>query len=290
MKIVERLHEAYALVDHWRREGLRIGLVPTMGALHEGHLSLVRTSHKDCDITVATIFVNPAQFGPHEDFSRYPRTLEADFELLTGAQADMVFVPQNDELYPPGFSTFIDPPAIASGLEGEFRPAHFRGVVTIVMKLFQILPATIAYFGQKDFQQLQVIRRMVEDLNVPIRVEGCETVRETDGLAMSSRNRYLSTEDRQAALGLWKALSRVQQMVAVGERSVEALETALRTTLLDSGIERIDYARVVDRENLSELQTLDRSAVALLAAHVGKTRLIDNLLLDPSYGSLEEPV
>ncbi len=274
------MHEAYARALDWRREGLRIGLVPTMGALHEGHLSLVRRSRSECDVTIATIFVNPAQFGPHEDLSRYPKTLEADFEGLAGLETDMVFVPQRDELYPAGFSTFVEPPSVAGVLEGEHRPGHFRGVVTIVLKLFQILPATISYFGQKDFQQLLVIRRMVEDLNVPIRVEACETVRESDGLAMSSRNRYLSPNERQTALGLWNALRTAQEMVAAGERSVAQLESAMGDQLRKAGIEDWDYARVADREDLTDLKTLDRSAVALIAAKVGSTRLIDNLLLE----------
>lgn len=279
MKIVESVYEAYAHVDRWRRDGLRIGLVPTMGALHAGHFSLVQRSAQECEITVATIFVNPTQFGPQEDLSRYPRTLEADFAGLQQRQVDLVFVPQPATLYPAGYSTYVQPPEVAEPLEGEHRPGHFRGVATVVMKLFQILPATVAYFGQKDYQQLAVIRRMVEDLNVPIRVEGCPTLRDPDGLAMSSRNRYLSPEDRAAALGLQRALQRVGELQCGGEISVRVLETLMLQVLTDAGIERIEYARVVDAHSLETIETIDRPAVALIAARVGSTRLIDNVLL-----------
>ena len=196
MKVISSPHEAYAHVSHWRREGLRIGLIPTMGALHAGHLALVERSVSECDISIATIFVNPTQFAPHEDLSRYPRTLESDLDGLRSVKCDLVFVPQTESLYPNGFSTYVEPPAVAAPLEGVCRPGHYRGVCTIVLKLFGILPATVAYFGQKDYQQLTVIRHMVEDLNVNIQVQGCPTVREPDGLAMSSRNRYLNAAHR----------------------------------------------------------------------------------------------
>lgn len=280
MKIVESPHEAYAHIDHWRREGLRIGLVPTMGALHEGHLSLVRRSKQECDISIASIFVNPTQFGPHEDFSRYPRTLEADFKGLHELGTDLVFVPQQSGLYAEGFSTYVHPPLVAKPLEGVHRPDHFRGVTTVVMKLFQILPATVAYFGQKDYQQVAVIRRMVEDLNVPIRVETCATIREADGLAMSSRNRYLNADQRRAALSLWTALSKAQSMLDEKIREVRQLEKAMESELYRNGAERIDYARIVDATTLGDLEIVDRPAVAIIAAHVGQTRLIDNLLLE----------
>ncbi|QDV22018.1 pantoate--beta-alanine ligase [Aureliella helgolandensis] len=280
MKIVETPTEAYAHTDHWRREGLRIGLIPTMGALHAGHLSLAERSRQECDITVVTIFVNPTQFGPQEDFGRYPRTLQEDLLQLKQLGVDMVFTPPRERMYPEGFSSSVQPPAIAEPLEGVRRPGHYQGVVTIVLKLFQIVPATIAYFGQKDYQQLAVIRHMANDLNVPIRIEGCETVREPDGLAMSSRNRYLSPEKRHAALGLWKALSHVKAEAANGQTAIATLEKQMETILYDAGVDRIDYARIVDRDSLADLTLLDRPAVALIAAHVGPTRLIDNLVLD----------
>jgi pantoate--beta-alanine ligase len=279
VKIVANPHEAYAHVSHWRREGLRIGLIPTMGALHAGHLALVHRSAAECDITVATIFVNPTQFAPHEDLARYPRTLDNDLDGLRNANCDLVFVPKNEDLYPSGFSTFVQPPAVAEPLEGVCRPGHYRGVCTIVLKLFGILPATVAYFGQKDYQQLTVIRHMAEDLNVNIQVHGCPTVRESDGLAMSSRNRYLSPEQRETARCLWKSLTLVQQLVLDGVRDVATLESAMQQQLLAGGAERVDYARVVHQETLADLQELDRSAVALIAAHIGSTRLIDNLTL-----------
>ncbi len=279
MNIIENRQQAYQQVSQWRQLGASVGLVPTMGALHAGHLALVQRSCHECQHTLATIFVNPTQFAPHEDLSRYPRTLEQDIAQLREVGTDLLFLPQSDELYPEGFSTTIEPPAVAKPLEGEFRPTHFRGVATIVLKLFQILPATIAYFGQKDFQQLAVIERMVEDLNIPVVVQGCETVREPDGLAMSSRNRYLSVAQRQIALSLWRALCAVHEQATAGETDVGLLEQRLEQSLREGGIERIDYARVVDRRYLTPLAQLDRPAVALIAAHVGSTRLIDNILL-----------
>ena len=281
MKMITSPHEAYAHVSHWRREGLRIGLVPTMGALHAGHLALVERSVAECDVSIASIFVNPTQFAPNEDLSRYPRTLEGDLDGLRSAKCDLVFVPQNESLYPDGFSTFVEPPAVARPLEGVCRPGHYRGVCTIVLKLFGILPATVAYFGQKDYQQLTVIRHMVEDLNVSIQVQGCPTVREPDGLAMSSRNRYLNAAQRETALCLWKSLSLVQQLVSSGERSVATLESAMHQQLIAGGVDLIDYARVVHQETLADLTELAPPAIALIAAQIGSTRLIDNLMLLP---------
>lgn len=252
-----------------------------MGALHAGHLALVERSVSECDISIATIFVNPTQFAPSEDLARYPRTLDNDLEGLRRVKCDLVFVPQNESLYPNGFSTYVEPPAVAAPLEGVCRPGHYRGVCTIVLKLFGILPATVAYFGQKDYQQLTVIRRMVEDLNVNIRVEGCPTVREPDGLAMSSRNRYLTPQQRQTALCLWRSLSLAQQLVAGGERDAKTLESAMRQKLIEGGAERIDYARVVHLETLADFIDIESPAIAVIAAHVGPTRLIDNLILDP---------
>ncbi len=282
VKVIASPHEAYAHVSHWRNEGLRIGLVPTMGALHAGHLALVQRSVEECDVSIATIFVNPTQFAPQEDLSRYPRTLESDLDGLRSVKCDLVFVPQNESLYPSGFSTYVTPPAVASPLEGICRPGHFRGVCTIVLKLFGILPANVAYFGQKDYQQLTVIRRMVEDLNVNIRVVGCPTVREPDGLAMSSRNRYLSPEQRQTALCLWNALSLAQRMIQGGEHDIQVLEAAMQRSLIEGGADRVDYARIVHQDTLADLSSLDSPSVALIAARVGSTRLIDNLLLSTS--------
>ena len=279
MKVIANPHEAYAHVSHWRREGLRVGLVPTMGALHAGHLALVERSVSECDISIATIFVNPTQFAPHEDLSKYPRTLDSDLDGLRSAKCDLVFVPQNEALYPNGFSTYVQPPAVAETLEGVCRPGHYRGVCTIVLKLFGILPATVAYFGQKDYQQLTVIRHMVEDLNVNIRIQGCPTVREPDGLAMSSRNRYLNAAQRETGRCLWNSLSLMQLLVSAGERDVATLESAMREKLMEGGADRIDYARIVHQETLADLREISSPAIALIAAHVGSTRLIDNLML-----------
>ncbi|GAB5402927.1 MAG: pantoate--beta-alanine ligase [Aureliella sp.] len=280
MKIVETPDSAYAHVSHWRREGRTIGLVPTMGALHAGHQSLVEQSRGECDVTAVSIFVNPTQFAPQEDFSKYPRTLEADLSLLRDQGVDLVFTPSHQSLYPDGFSCYVGTPSVALPLEGAHRPEHFRGVTTVVMKLFQILPATVAYFGQKDYQQLAVIRRMVDDLNVPIRVQGCETIREPDGLAMSSRNRYLSPAGRDAALCLSKALDLVEQQISAGITNVTALESDMQTCLYKHGAERIDYARIVDPDWLTDVETISTSVVALIAAHVEKTRLIDNRVIN----------
>jgi pantoate--beta-alanine ligase len=253
-----------------------------MGALHTGHLALVQRSVSECDISIATIFVNPTQFAPHEDLSRYPRTLESDLDGLRSVKCDLVFVPTNEALYPAGFSTYVEPPAVAQPLEGVCRPGHYRGVCTIVLKLFGIIPATVAYFGQKDYQQLAVIRRMVEDLNVNIRIEGCPTVRESDGLAMSSRNRYLTPEQRQTAVCLWNALTLVQRLVDEGQRDVQSLESAMQRHLLAGGADQIEYARIVHQESLADLASLDQPSIALIAARVGSTRLIDNLMLSTS--------
>ena len=281
MKILDNPAEAYAEIASVRNSGVKIGLIPTMGALHEGHLTLAKRSKAECDYTVVTIFVNPTQFAPNEDFSRYPRTLESDLAGLRSLEVDAVFTPTQEDLYPKGFSTYVDPPAEGQPLEGVCRPGHFRGVATIVMKLFQILPATVAYFGQKDYQQLTIIRRMVEDLNVPIRIQGCPTVRETDGLAMSSRNRYLSDEQRQRALCLWRALSKAKELYDAGERRVAEIEATMAKVLTNGGADRIEYARIVDARNLDSYETnIDTPSVALIAARVGQTRLIDNMLLD----------
>lgn len=250
-----------------------------MGALHAGHLSLVERAKRDCDLAVATIFVNPTQFGPNEDFSKYPRTLERDLEQLDKAGCDYVFVPSSEQIYAPGHSTFIEPPSVASRWEGAIRPGHFRGVATVVLKLFMMAPAHVAFFGRKDYQQVAVIRAMVEDLNIPIRIEVCETIRESDGLAMSSRNRYLSPAERTRALGLWRALQRAQESVHQGERNVDTIESAMQQVLLEAPVDSIDYARIVDANTMEPLQQIEDVAVAIIAARLGSTRLIDNLTL-----------
>lgn len=265
-----------AVLAQVRSDGRTVGLVPTMGALHDGHVSLVRRSVRDCDFTVVTIFVNPKQFGPQEDFARYPRTLEADLEALADAQADLVFAPTAEQIYRPGFSTFVEPPEVARTLEGNCRPGHFRGVTTVVLKLFHLVPADVAYFGRKDYQQWRVIQAMTEDLDLPIRVEACPTVREPDGLALSSRNRYLTAAERRQAVALWQCLLRAAELAAQGERDAETIRRQMRDVLTRAGLTRIDYVALVDPLTLVEVEEVSADTVALVAAYVGGTRLIDN--------------
>lgn len=263
-------------VRAWRTSGKRVGLVPTMGALHAGHISLVDAARRTCDVVVTTIFVNPTQFGPTEDLGKYPRTLDADRAMLDAAGCDAVFVPSPLEMYPAGFSTYVAPPACARMLEGEFRPGHFRGVCSVVLKLFLAVPADVAVFGQKDFQQALVIRKMVSDLNLPIEIEVQPTVREVDGLALSSRNRYLSSSERNTALSLSRALQIAESRRKDPRVTVEELESAMRAELRDAGVRRIDYATIRSPDTLEPLDDPQASSVGLIACFVGTTRLIDN--------------
>jgi pantoate--beta-alanine ligase len=270
-----------------------------MGALHEGHLSLVKAAGT-CDSTVATIFVNPTQFRPDEDLEQYPRSLDKDLEQLKNAGVKAVFVPDQERMYPEGFSSYVEPPEVAKPLEGICRPGHFRGVTTVVLKLLQAIPASHAYFGKKDYQQWRVIEAMVRDLNVGTKIIGCPTVRESDGLALSSRNRYLDPEQRRRALLLSKALSKTEAEFRAGETQTEELQQCMRRTLLGldnaaaatvgsehgstpiQGMDKIDYAAIVAADTLTTLSSLDRPAVAVIAGYVGKTRLIDNRELNIS--------
>lgn len=281
MRIVEDPNEMRELGDAMRRAGKRVGVVPTMGALHDGHLELVRRSRAECEATVATIFVNPAQFGPDEDFARYPRTFESDAARLAECGIDCLFAPHASSMYPEGHSTFVEPPSIAAPFEGQVRPGHFRGVATIVLKLFQIVPADVAYFGQKDYQQTLVVRRMVRDLNVPVAIVVCPTVREPDGLALSSRNRYLSGEERRRAVGLYRALRLGAACVEAGDRDIETTIDAMRSLLRDHAFAPadIDYLAIADPETLAEFAMPERPAMLLVAARLGTTRLIDNWLV-----------
>ncbi|MEO1525443.1 MAG: pantoate--beta-alanine ligase [Planctomycetota bacterium] len=288
MELIESADEARRFVAERTRSGKTVGLIPTMGALHRGHLSLVEASNRCCDFSVATIFVNPTQFAPGEDLAKYPRTMEADLDALRATGTDAVFCPTVDEVYPPGFSTSVKPPKIAERWEGEFRPEHFEGVATVVLKLFQMLPGTHAFFGQKDYQQLRVIQTMVTDLNVSIEVVPCEIVREQDGLAMSSRNRYLDDEERSRSLRLSAALESAHDALRAGETDTSKVRQILHQQLLPglSGgtfprVDSIDYAEVVDAVTLEPISVVDRPVVCLIACYVGKTRLIDNLIWDP---------
>ncbi len=261
-----------------RQRGATIGVVPTMGALHEGHLSLVDAARRDCELVVVSIFVNPTQFGPGEDFSRYPRTLEADIKLLAARGVDVVFAPETAAMYGPDHATSVEVLGPALTLEGSSRPTHFRGVATIVLKLLNVMQPDRAYFGRKDFQQALVVGRMVADLDVPVEVVVCPIVREPDGLAMSSRNVYLSADERHRALSLSQSLRRAVEMVSSGERDVAILQSAMREILLAAEME-IDYVAICDAHSLAPLERVTGPAVALIAARVGATRLIDNELL-----------
>jgi pantoate--beta-alanine ligase len=252
-----------------------------MGALHAGHLSLVEASRRECTFTVVSIFVNSKQFGPHEDFSRYPRDVPHDLELLQSVGADLAFAPADEEIYPQGFSTYVEMTGLAEVMEGQKRPGHFRGVLTVVLKLFELVRPDLAYFGQKDYQQSLVVRRMAADLNLNLAIQVCPIVREADGLALSSRNAYLTPDEREQALALSQSLREARDMADSGCSSVPRLVAAMRARLQRVPAVRIDYLVVADRETLEALAWLDRPAVALVAAHVGTTRLIDNMLIDP---------
>jgi len=262
-------------VGAWRAAGKRVGLVPTMGALHEGHLALVRETGKRCDKTVVSIFVNPAQFAPHEDFDRYPRTLETDLAKLDGS-ADLVFAPTVTEMYPEGFSTRIEVGGPSLGLETDFRPHFFAGVATVVAKLLIAAMPDLAMFGEKDYQQLLVIRRMSRDLMLPIEIAGSGIVREADGLAMSSRNAYLAPAERVIAGRLNVVLASVAERVRSGEIIVTA-ESGAATELVNAGFDTVDYVAVRDADTLAAFTPLSRAARVLAAARIGKTRLIDNM-------------
>jgi pantoate--beta-alanine ligase len=262
-----------------KQSGRSIGLIPTMGALHEGHLSLVQAAQKQGDSTLVTLFVNPSQFGPNEDFSKYPRTEEADLQRLESIGTDWVLIPTSQQVYPEGFSTWIEPPQVAKRWEGEIRPGHFRGVATVVLKLFLMAPADRAYFGRKDYQQVRVIEQMVRDLGYPIDVRVCETIRELDGLAMSSRNRYLDPDQRRRALAIWRSILLVRSLASQGVVDSAVIQQQARASILENGLDSIDYAVLADAVTLEPLRRIDRPAVYLVAGRLGNTRLIDNCLL-----------
>jgi pantoate--beta-alanine ligase len=282
MKTVRTVDELRATLEPARREGLTIGLVPTMGALHEGHLSLIRRAREQCDRVVVSLFVNPAQFNERSDLDRYPRQAQRDAALAAEAGADLLFAPSVEEVYPPGFATAVEVLGITDRLEGATRGAsHFRGVSTVVTKLLCMALPNIAFFGQKDAQQVLVIRRLVADLNLPVRIEACPTVREPDGLAMSSRNALLSAEERASALGLSLALETARARTATGERSASVLLEAARAALAPFAVE-LEYLALVDPDTLEPIDTLTHDALLAVAARVGGTRLIDNAILQPT--------
>jgi pantoate--beta-alanine ligase len=265
-----------------RRAGLTIGLVPTMGALHGGHLSLMARAREQCDLLAVSLFVNPAQFNERSDLEQYPRRQQQDAELAAGAGADVLFAPSVEEVYPPGFATAVEVLGLTDRLEGLLRGAeHFRGVTTVVTKLLCMALPEVAYFGQKDAQQTLIIRRLVADLNLPVRIEVCPTVREHDGLAMSSRNALLSAEERSRALALPAALDAAAERAATGERSARALLDAARQAMLEAGVEP-EYVALVDPETLEPRETLARETLLAVAARIGEVRLIDNVILQPT--------
>jgi len=270
-----------ATISHWRADGEIVGFVPTMGALHEGHLSLVRQAGEKADRVVVSVFVNPTQFGPGEDFETYPRDPEGDADKLEEAGADLLFLPAVDTIYPEGAVTRVrvdGPPA--EGLETAHRPGHFEGVATVVSQLFQLVQPNFAVFGRKDAQQLAVVRRLVEDLHIPVSILAGETVREADGLAMSSRNAYLSEEERQQATVLYRALQAAEERIREGERNAASIRSLMCDLLMTVPGARIDYAEVVDAETFRPVERIEGDVVLPLAVHIGKTRLIDNIHLE----------
>lgn len=278
MDVLHDVTQVREFVGHRRRQGRRIGCVPTMGALHSGHVSLIDECRKHVDETVVTIFVNPTQFGQGEDFDKYPRPLDADLAKCRSAGASCVYLPDRTSLYPVDYDTWVQVDRLTRILEGECRPSHFRGVTTIVCKLFNIVQADVACFGAKDYQQQTVIRRMVRDLNIPTEIVVCPTIREPDGLAMSSRNVYLSKEERQVALSLSRALRLAEDRIAGGVMNLNAIEEEMQRELTAAGV-RVQYAVIRHPDTLEPLTAMPSHVVALIAGFVGQTRLIDNLTI-----------
>lgn len=285
MRRVTTIAEVRKAVAEARARGARIGFVPTMGALHAGHGALMDASVAECDVTVVSIFVNPLQFGPAEDFHKYPRDLEADEAFCRERGVDIVFAPSDEEMYPRPPRAFVEVEELTAGLCGAYRPGHFRGVTTVVTKLFHIVQPDVAYFGQKDFQQAAVIRRMVEDLNFPLEIRTVPTVREADGLAMSSRNRYLNPEERRAATALYRGLVAARELMEKGERDPEKVRARVREVWAEEPLVREQYIEVVDAVDLKPVSYIDGQVAVAVAAFVGTTRLIDNILF-PETGSL----
>lgn len=281
MKIWTTIPEARAACRAGRARGQRLGLVPTMGALHEGHLSLVRAAQAQCDAVAVSIFVNPTQFGPTEDLSRYPRQFDRDCGLLEKEGIQILFAPRVEEIYPQGAVTWVVVEGLSEKLDGRSRPGHFRGVTTIVSKLFHIIEPAAAFFGQKDAAQLAVIRRMVRDLDFPVEIVACPIVRERDGLAMSSRNAYLNREERSRALVLQRSLQGVQQQFQAGERSAAKLISAAKEVFGREPQVHLDYFEIVDPDTLDPVERISQKTLVAVAAYVGSTRLIDNAVLAP---------
>lgn len=280
MRVVKTIDEVRKQVKEWRAQGLTVGLVPTMGYLHEGHASLIDASHRDNDRTVVSDFVNPMQFGPTEDLESYPRDIERDAALVEAHGGDIIFNPEPAEMYHEGFSSFVDMNVLTQELCGLSRPVHFRGVCTVVSKLFNIVQPDRAYFGKKDAQQLAVIKHMVDDLNMDIQIIGCPIVREEDGLAKSSRNTYLSPDERKAALVLSQAIFMGMDMVRKGETNVAAITDAMKQHISAEPLAKIDYVKIVDLATMQQINDIDRPALCAIAVYIGRTRLIDNFFTE----------
>ena len=280
MKIVHTIAEVREIVSAWRKEGLTVGLVPTMGYLHEGHQSLIKKSAEQNDRTVVSVFVNPIQFGPNEDLAAYPRDINRDMAKVEEAGGDLIFNPEPAEMYPGHFTSFIDTTETTELLCGAVRPVHFRGVCTVVGKLFNIVCPDRAYFGQKDAQQLATVRRFVRDLNFPLEIVACPIIREKDGLAKSSRNTYLSPEERKAALILSQSLKLGKKAIEDGEKSAQKVINIITANLQTEPLARIDYVEVVDFENIQRTARIEGEVLVAIAVYIGKTRLIDNFIVN----------
>lgn len=278
MRVIRSIKQMLAYVKQVKRRGKTVGFVPTMGYLHEGHLSLARQARKDCDVVLMSIFVNPIQFGPKEDFEKYPRDLSRDRRLAESAGVDVIFYPLAEKMYPEDYLTYVDVEKMTTLLCGRSRPGHFRGVTTVVAKLFNILQPDIAYFGQKDAQQAIVIQKMVEDLNMPLKIKVMPIVRESDGLAMSSRNAYLNEKERRDATILYQALNRAKAKIQEGQRDVQRIVSLIRKMINSKKSAKIDYIQVVDRKTLMPVKNIKGKVLIILAVWIGKTRLIDNII------------
>lgn len=280
MKIADNVEQLKDILKFWRRQGLKIGFVPTMGYLHEGHQSLIRRAAEENDKVVVSVFVNKMQFGPTEDFVAYPRDIERDAKKCEEAGASLIFHPSHEEMYQTDFTSFVDMTELTEGLCGKTRPIHFRGVCTVVTKLFNLVKPDKAYFGQKDAQQLAVITRMVRDLNMDIEIVGCPIVREEDGLAKSSRNTYLSAEERKAALVLSQSLKAARELIESGETSVAVIKSCIMDRIASEPLAKADYAEVVSWPALKELEKIEGPILTAIAVYIGKTRLIDNFIIE----------
>lgn len=280
MKTLKKIEEMKAVIRELKSKGKTIGFVPTMGYLHEGHLSLVRRSIQTTDSTVVSVFVNPAQFGPSEDFKEYPRDIDRDTRILRREGVDYVFFPDQDEMYPPGYKTYVEVHDLQRKLCGRSRPTHFRGVCTVVLKLFNVVSPDVAFFGQKDAQQAFILKKMVKDLNLEVKIEVSPIVRDKDGLALSSRNEYLNSEERKAALVLHKSLQEVKKMIKEGERTSSVIIKKIEEIIGREPLARVDYVEIADSQELNPVEKIEKEALIALAVFVGKTRLIDNMIIE----------